>query len=149
MLQAWMVVVIVGRELLVTALRSFLEERGSDFSANLSGKLKMLLQCVAAGSSLVYLPLRTEMGCRRSRVDLLVYGRLDLVGGGRDGVLRRDLRMDSMEDPAAGRVGWDKRALAIAGPPMMGDLELVGRCSLRLACPTLRLQIDSQAVTDV
>lgn len=55
MLQPWMVVVIVGRELLVTALRSFLEERGSDFSANLSGKLKMLLQCVAAGSALVYL----------------------------------------------------------------------------------------------
>ncbi len=55
LLQAWMVVVIVGRELLVTALRSFLEERGSDFSANLSGKLKMVLQCVAAGSALIYL----------------------------------------------------------------------------------------------
>jgi len=55
LLQAWMVVVLVGRELLVTALRSFLEERGSDFSANLSGKLKMVLQCVAAGSALVYL----------------------------------------------------------------------------------------------
>ena len=55
LLQAWMVVVIVGRELLVTALRSFLEERGSDFSANMSGKLKMVLQCVPAGSALVYL----------------------------------------------------------------------------------------------
>jgi len=55
LLRTWMVVVIVGRELLVTALRSFLEERGSDFSANLSGKLKMVLQCVAAGSALVYL----------------------------------------------------------------------------------------------
>ncbi len=55
MLQPWMVVVLVGRELLVTALRSFLEERGSDFSANLSGKLKMLLQCIAAGAALVYL----------------------------------------------------------------------------------------------
>ncbi len=55
MLQPWMVVVIVGRELLVTALRSFLEERGSDFSANLSGKLKMVLQCIAAGAALVYL----------------------------------------------------------------------------------------------
>ncbi len=54
-LRAWMVVAIVGRELLVTALRSFLEERGSDFSANMSGKLKMVLQCVAAGASLVYL----------------------------------------------------------------------------------------------
>lgn len=54
-LQPWMVVVIVGRELLVTALRSFLEERGSDFSAKMSGKLKMVLQCVAAGASLFYL----------------------------------------------------------------------------------------------
>jgi CDP-diacylglycerol--glycerol-3-phosphate 3-phosphatidyltransferase len=58
LLQAWMVVVIVGRELLVTALRSFLEERGSDFSANLSGKLKMVLQCFAAGASLVFLDCR-------------------------------------------------------------------------------------------
>ncbi len=57
-LRAWMVVVIVGRELLVTALRSFLEERGSDFSANMSGKLKMVLQCVAAAASLVFLDCR-------------------------------------------------------------------------------------------
>jgi CDP-diacylglycerol--glycerol-3-phosphate 3-phosphatidyltransferase len=55
--RAWMVVVIVGRELLVTALRSFLEERGSDFSAKTSGKLKMLLQCVAAALALFYLSL--------------------------------------------------------------------------------------------
>ena len=57
-LRAWMVVVIVGRELLVTALRSFLEERGSDFSANMSGKLKMVLQCFAAGAALVFLECR-------------------------------------------------------------------------------------------
>jgi len=61
-LRAWMVVVLVGRELLVTALRSFLEERGSDFSANLSGKLKMVLQCVAAGASLVYLHCLQPVG---------------------------------------------------------------------------------------
>jgi len=54
-LRAWMVVVIVGRELLVTALRSFIEERGSDFSAKLSGKLKMVFQCIAAGTALFYL----------------------------------------------------------------------------------------------
>jgi CDP-diacylglycerol--glycerol-3-phosphate 3-phosphatidyltransferase len=51
----WMVVVIVGRELLVTALRSFIENQGSDFSANLSGKLKMVLQCLSAGVCLFYL----------------------------------------------------------------------------------------------
>lgn len=61
-LKAWMVVVIVGRELLVTALRSFIEERGGDFSAKWSGKIKMVLQCFAAGVCLFYLsyedPLR-------------------------------------------------------------------------------------------
>ena len=56
-LRAWMVVVIVGRELLVTALRSFIEDRGGDFSAKMSGKLKMLLQCIAAGAGLFYLYL--------------------------------------------------------------------------------------------
>jgi CDP-diacylglycerol---glycerol-3-phosphate 3-phosphatidyltransferase len=54
-LRAWIVVVIVGRELLVTALRSFIEDRGSDFSAKMSGKLKMVLQCIAAGTCLFYL----------------------------------------------------------------------------------------------
>lgn len=52
---AWIAVVVMARELLVTALRSFLEQRGRDFSANMSGKLKMVLQCVAAGASLFYL----------------------------------------------------------------------------------------------
>lgn len=51
----WMAVVIVGRELLVTALRSFLEQQGADFSATLSGKLKMVLQCAAASLSLFVL----------------------------------------------------------------------------------------------
>ncbi len=56
--KAWMVVVIVGRELLVTALRSLIEERGSDFSAKMAGKLKMVLQCVTAGVGLYYLHSR-------------------------------------------------------------------------------------------
>jgi len=60
-LQAWMVVVMVGRELLVTALRSFIEERGADFSAKMSGKLKMVLQCIAAGVALFYLHYPTTV----------------------------------------------------------------------------------------
>ncbi len=58
-LQAWMVVIVVGRELLVTTLRSFIEQRGGDFSAKTSGKLKMVLQCVAAGVCLFYLSYET------------------------------------------------------------------------------------------
>ena len=51
----WMAVVVVGRELLVTALRSAVESSGGDFSAKWAAKWKMLFQCVAAGASLVAL----------------------------------------------------------------------------------------------
>jgi CDP-diacylglycerol--glycerol-3-phosphate 3-phosphatidyltransferase len=54
-LRTWMVVVVVARELLVTTLRSFIEERGGDFSAKWSGKIKMVLQCIAAGACIFYL----------------------------------------------------------------------------------------------
>lgn len=49
---AWMAVVVVGREMLVTALRGFIEQSGGDFSAKMSGKLKMVFQCLAGGFSL-------------------------------------------------------------------------------------------------
>jgi CDP-diacylglycerol---glycerol-3-phosphate 3-phosphatidyltransferase len=52
---AWMAVVVVARELLVTALRSFFEEHGTDFSAKWSGKWKMVLQCAAVAGSLARL----------------------------------------------------------------------------------------------
>ncbi len=55
--QPWMAVVILGRELLVTALRSFLEQRGKDFSAQWSGKLKMVFQSLAAGVGMFVLYL--------------------------------------------------------------------------------------------
>ncbi|NDC54946.1 MAG: CDP-diacylglycerol--glycerol-3-phosphate 3-phosphatidyltransferase [Planctomycetia bacterium] len=43
----WMAVVVVVRELVVTAVRAEMERLGHDFSAGLSGKLKMVLQCAA------------------------------------------------------------------------------------------------------
>jgi CDP-diacylglycerol--glycerol-3-phosphate 3-phosphatidyltransferase len=49
---AWMAVIVVAREILVTALRSFFEEHGTDFSAKWSGKWKMVFQCAAAAVSL-------------------------------------------------------------------------------------------------
>lgn len=49
----WMVVIVWGREMLITSLRGFLEQRGADFSASASGKLKMFLQCVAITASLL------------------------------------------------------------------------------------------------
>ena len=55
MLQPWMVIVIIGRELLVTSLRAFVEGAGGDFSAKWIGKLKMVLQCAAIVLALLYL----------------------------------------------------------------------------------------------
>jgi len=42
--QPWMVVLILGRELLVTTIRAVMEQEGRDFSASWSGKLKMIVQ---------------------------------------------------------------------------------------------------------
>ena len=44
---AWMVTVIVSRELIITSLRSFMENRGATFGADWLGKIKMVLQCAA------------------------------------------------------------------------------------------------------
>ena len=57
---AWMTVVVVGRELLVTVLRSYLEQQGRDFSANMPGKLKMVFQCAAAVGGLLLAAMATH-----------------------------------------------------------------------------------------
>jgi CDP-diacylglycerol--glycerol-3-phosphate 3-phosphatidyltransferase len=44
---AWVTFVIVAREMFITQLRAFLEQRGTDFSAKWSGKIKMVVQCAA------------------------------------------------------------------------------------------------------
>jgi CDP-diacylglycerol--glycerol-3-phosphate 3-phosphatidyltransferase len=52
---AWMVITVIGREMFVTSLRSVLEQEGKDFSATMSGKIKMVVQCAAVAGSLLYL----------------------------------------------------------------------------------------------
>ena len=51
----WMAVVVMGREMLVTAIRGYIEQQGGDFSAQMSGKLKMVFQCAAVVASLIAL----------------------------------------------------------------------------------------------
>jgi CDP-diacylglycerol--glycerol-3-phosphate 3-phosphatidyltransferase len=45
--QAWMVIVVLAREFLVTAIRGYSESRGKVFRATAYGKVKMLLQSLA------------------------------------------------------------------------------------------------------
>lgn len=44
---AWVTFAIVAREMFITQLRAFMEQRGTDFSAKWSGKIKMVFQCAA------------------------------------------------------------------------------------------------------
>ncbi len=46
-LAPWMVTVVVARELIITSLRSFMENVGATFGADWLGKAKMVLQCAA------------------------------------------------------------------------------------------------------
>ncbi|MFH5805026.1 CDP-diacylglycerol--glycerol-3-phosphate 3-phosphatidyltransferase [Alienimonas sp. DA493] len=52
---AWMVLVIVAREMFVSSLRGFLEKHGIDFSADWTGKVKTTVQFVAVTASLLSL----------------------------------------------------------------------------------------------
>ena len=51
----WLTLLVLAREMFITSLRAFLEQRGQDFSAVLSGKIKMIVQCIAIGACLVAL----------------------------------------------------------------------------------------------
>ncbi len=53
----WMAIVVLARELLVTSVRGFFESQGIDFSADVAGKLKMVLQSLVAPLVLVLLAL--------------------------------------------------------------------------------------------
>jgi len=54
---AWVAVLVMGREMLVTVIRSYVEQHGGDFSANWPAKWKMVLQCVAAILSILAVAL--------------------------------------------------------------------------------------------
>jgi CDP-diacylglycerol---glycerol-3-phosphate 3-phosphatidyltransferase len=51
----WMTLIVIGREMFITGLRAILEQQGKDFSATMSGKIKMVIQCLAVGACLLSL----------------------------------------------------------------------------------------------
>ena len=77
-MQPWMAAVVIGRELLITGVRGYVESLGKKFGADWFGKLKTILQCVWLLAVLVYLTLRTylpESGLI-APVEMLHYGLL-------------------------------------------------------------------------
>ncbi len=69
----WMAVVVMGREMLVTAIRGFIEQQGGDFSAQTAGKLKMVFQCVAVVASLIALRHYQQAGTRETSLEPWLY----------------------------------------------------------------------------
>jgi CDP-diacylglycerol--glycerol-3-phosphate 3-phosphatidyltransferase len=59
-LLAWMVTIVVGRELVITGLRSFMENSGITFGADWLGKIKMVLQCATLFAIFVFLRVQSE-----------------------------------------------------------------------------------------
>ena len=57
-LSAWMVAVIVVRELLIQGIRSLIEGKGQAFGAKLAGKLKTLFQCLSIAAILLCLSIK-------------------------------------------------------------------------------------------
>jgi CDP-diacylglycerol--glycerol-3-phosphate 3-phosphatidyltransferase len=49
---AWIVVLVVAREFLVTGIRGYVESQGLQFPADWFGKIKMIVQCIAIGVAL-------------------------------------------------------------------------------------------------
>lgn len=71
---AWMAVVVVGRELLVTSLRGIIEGAGGDFSATFWGKWKMVVQCFAVGFSLLAMALAPPSTLLLSLRQIAIWG---------------------------------------------------------------------------
>jgi CDP-diacylglycerol--glycerol-3-phosphate 3-phosphatidyltransferase len=74
----WMAVVVMGREMLVTAIRSVVEGQGGDFSAQMAGKLKMVFQCVAVVASLIALKHFQDAGSRDASLPDWLYWTLHI-----------------------------------------------------------------------
>lgn len=66
------VVIVLARELLVTAIRSSLESGGTNFAAAMSGKLKMVLQCVTIIACFLYANHRQSLTNEGDEVARLV-----------------------------------------------------------------------------
>jgi CDP-diacylglycerol---glycerol-3-phosphate 3-phosphatidyltransferase len=79
----WMIVAILVREFMVTALRGFAESKGVDFMSIFMGKLKMVLQCVTVGAALFYVAALDGQIWARTLVAVLMWASvLITIGSG-------------------------------------------------------------------
>jgi CDP-diacylglycerol--glycerol-3-phosphate 3-phosphatidyltransferase len=70
----WMVTVVVAREMIITGLRSFMENLGATFGADWLGKIKMGLQCAALIA--IFVALQDQSPFFTWTRDVLIYAML-------------------------------------------------------------------------
>ncbi|MDY7009936.1 MAG: CDP-alcohol phosphatidyltransferase family protein [Planctomycetota bacterium] len=70
--QAWMVVVIMGREFIVSAVRGYSESQGQKFPATSAGKIKMFVQSVVICTVLYQLANFTQPAVEKTPVWTIV-----------------------------------------------------------------------------
>jgi CDP-diacylglycerol--glycerol-3-phosphate 3-phosphatidyltransferase len=105
-LPAWIVAVILGRELVVTAVRAVIEARQVAFGAAPSGKAKMVLQCAAVLGTLAY---GADMAIARAEVPGLAL----LPGGGATWNVAHALVWGALVLTVASGVAYVRRALGL------------------------------------
>lgn len=99
----WMVVIVIAREMFVSSLRGLLEEQGRDFSADWTGKIKMVLQSVAVTASLLSLsPHFVDLEAFRQLRDILLWSAVVLTAYSGAAYLMRMIRMLKSSAPDAG-----------------------------------------------
>lgn len=76
---AWVTVLIIAREFLVTGLRGFVESKGHAFGASILGKAKMLVQCATIAWVLLALGNLAEQAWARLVARALVWTTLALT----------------------------------------------------------------------
>jgi CDP-diacylglycerol--glycerol-3-phosphate 3-phosphatidyltransferase len=94
----WMVVLIFGRELLVTAVRSVSESRGDPFGANWWGKIKMGWQTVCIWYVFVYVGHLPRDGLSKGLLYFAVYGAVAVTALSMAAYLRRAKGLLAMEE---------------------------------------------------
>ena len=78
-LEAWMVLIILGRELLVSGLRGFSESQGKAYAANWWGKAKMITQSITVGWVIASVGRLQDVGWIRDGRPIMIWAMLALT----------------------------------------------------------------------
>lgn len=96
--QAWMVVVLVGREFIVSGIRGYSESQGVKFPATPAGKIKMLIQSIALSAALIKMAWLNDVAWAETTVLALVWLTVAVTVLSSLGYVGRTVRVMKMDE---------------------------------------------------